>query len=178
MKRQLDPQMSAFDTLRNSMLTLKSEGESGFEGLVAHALSRLTSKDFRLARAGRQHGRDGATVPGAFDIFFEAKLYSKRSPRTEDLQAKLISAINAHSPFLDVWILAATVPIGENAVAELRATADRFGVSLVVIDWADHPIPRLAVLLAETRDAVIEWLRPIRPEKFWRPVKEALKSPT
>jgi hypothetical protein len=68
-------------------LTLKPEGEEGLEGLVAEAPSNLFSIHFRLARAGRQHGRDGASTPGTFDVFFEAKLYSKQSISTEDLQA-------------------------------------------------------------------------------------------
>jgi len=168
--------MNGFDTLKDTLLTLKPEGEEGLEGLVAEALSNLLSTHFRLARAGRQHGRDGATAPGTFDIFFEAKLYSKQSMSAEDLQAKLASAINAHAPFLDVWVLAATVSIGDNAVAELNKTAERSGVTLVVIDWTVHPIPPLAVLLAGTRVVVTDWLRPILPAELLLRVTDALEE--
>lgn len=53
-----------------------------------------------------------------------------------------------------MWVLAATVPIGDNAVAELTKMAERSGVTLVVIDWTAHPIPPLAALFAGTKVVV------------------------
>src|SRR6478736_385393 len=96
--------LPALEALRQELLKLRPDGEGGLEGLVAHCLAALLSRQFRVARAGRQHGRDGATSPGAFDVFFEAKLYSGKPPSTEELQSKLMSAINAHQPQLDVWV--------------------------------------------------------------------------
>lgn len=137
---------------------MRPDGEGGLEGLVAHCLAALLSRQFRVARAGRQHGRDGATSPGAFDVFFEAKLYSGKPPSTEELQSKLMSAINAHQPQLDVWVAAATTALGENSIGELQATGERFAVTVVTIDWSPHPLPPLAVLLAAAQPSVTEWL--------------------
>jgi hypothetical protein len=149
--------LPAPEVLRQELLKLRPDGEGGLEGLVAHCLAALLSRQFRVARAGRQHGRDGATLPGAFDVFFEAKLYSGKPPSTEELQSKLMSAINAHQPQLDVWVAAATTTLGENSLGELQATGERFAVTVVAIDWSPHPLPPLAVLLAATQPSVTDW---------------------
>src|ERR1700743_670290 len=145
------------DELRRALLSLDPDGEDGLEGLIAHSLASLMGRQFRVAASGRQPGRDGATNAGAFDVFFEAKLYSGKPPGTEALQAKLLSAINDYQPNLDLWILACTAPIGENAAKDIETTGDRFGVAVIVLDWSTHPLPPLAVLLAETAEAVLEW---------------------
>lgn len=147
------------DDLRKSLLKLKPDGEDGLEGLVAHALASFMGKQFRVARAGRQHGRDGATTPGTFDVFFETKLYTDRAPRTEDLQAKLLSALMDHQPNLDVWVIACTTALGDTPVKELIETGENSGITVVVLDWSHHPLPALAVLFASEREAVFEWLR-------------------
>lgn len=146
------------DELREALLSLDPDGEDGLEGLVAHALSSLIGRQFRVAASGRQHGRDGATNAAAFDVFFEAKLYSGKPPSSESLQAKLFSAIKDHQPNLDLWILACTAPIGENAEKDIVAAGNQFGVTVLVLDWSQHPLPPLAVLLATATDAVLEWM--------------------
>jgi hypothetical protein len=152
------PIADSIDELREAILSLEPDGEDGLEGLVAHALASLLGRQFRVAKSGRQHGRDGATNPGTFDVFFEAKLYSGKPPSTESLQAKLLSAINDHQPYLDLWVVACTAPIGENSVKEIISSGERFGVTVVVLDWSRHPLPPLAVLLASAGDAVSDWL--------------------
>lgn len=144
--------------LQGDLLCLKPDGEAGFEGLVAHAIASFMGRHFRVARAGRQHGRDGATNPGSFDVFFEAKLYSGKPPSTEDLQSKFLSAIQDYHPQLDVWIVACSVPLGENSARDVVITGERFGVTVVILDWSRHSLPPLAVLLAKVPDAVSEWL--------------------
>jgi hypothetical protein len=135
------------EELRQALLSLDPDGEDGLEGLIAHALASLMGRQFRVAASGRQHGRDGATNAAGFDVFFEAKLYSGKPPSSESLQAKLFSAIKDHHPNLDLWILACTAPIGENAEKDLVATGDQFGVTVFILDWSQHPLPPFAVLL-------------------------------
>jgi predicted XRE-type DNA-binding protein len=164
--------------LHLQLMRLEPGGDEGLEGVVAHALSTVLSRHFRVARAGRQHGRDGATNPREFDVFFEAKLYSGKPPSTESLQSKLLSAINAHQPSLDLWVIAATTALGENSVVELMETGERFGVSVIAIDWSGHPLPPLAILLAMACDSIVEWLRPNTPESDLAHVHAALVAIT
>jgi hypothetical protein len=156
----------ALANLRNALLRLKPEGDNGFEGLIAHVLAAFLSRQFRVARAGRQHGRDGATTPGQFDIYFEAKLYSGKPPSTEDLQSKLMSAINAHQPNLDIWAAVSTAALGENSVAEVTKTGEKFGVTVLAVDWSGHPLPPLAALLAASKLAAAEWLSQAAPSEL------------
>jgi hypothetical protein len=149
--------------LRQALLALKPEGDQGLEGLVAHALASVMSRHFRVSRAGRQHGRDGATTAGLFDVFFETKLYGGKPPSSEDLQAKLMSAIDDHHPHLDVWAVAVTTALGENSEKDVRRIGDRFGVTVVIFDWSAHILPPLAVLLASARNDVVDWLRQHQP---------------
>lgn len=157
--KDVAPIPDAIDNLRDAILGIEPDGEDGLEGLIAHALAALLGRQFRVAKSGRQHGRDGATNPGTFDVFFEAKLYSTKPPSTESLQAKLVSAVNDHQPNLDLWIVACTAPLGENSVTEIIATGEeRFAVTVVALDWSRHPLPPLGVILASAAGAVYEWL--------------------
>lgn len=175
-RAELSESAKLLEELRQRLLALKADGEDGLEGLAAHALAAVTSRHFRLARAGRQHGRDGATAPGPFDIFFESKRYADQAPSTEDLQSKLMSAVNAHYPRLDLWIVVATIALGENSVADIEATADRFGITTAVFDWSLHALPPLGVLLATAREAVVEWFAARQPQADAEAIERLLRA--
>jgi hypothetical protein len=50
--------MSGAFSLIQELRQLTPTGAGGFEGLIAHLLSRLTGYQFLLAASGRQDGRD------------------------------------------------------------------------------------------------------------------------
>ena len=71
--------------LRKALLKLPATGAAGFEGLLAVALTEITSVPFRLAGSGSQFGLDGKAAYEDDAVCFEAKRYSGKIPRTEVL---------------------------------------------------------------------------------------------
>lgn len=132
-------------------------GPKGFEGLVARALAALTGMTFRLAKSGSQFGRDGATPSGPFSIAMEAKRYSTSVP-LQELAGKATLAAFDLAGEIDLWVLAATVEVGETTERLLRQILEREGISLLTLDWTDGSLPPLGVLLASVRAEVLSWV--------------------
>ena len=109
--RSASARKALLDVLRNWS---PASGPTGFEGLVARALAEFTGCTFRLARSGAQFGRDGATTSGRFAIAMEAKRYTDLVP-LQELVGKSALAAFALADGIDLWILAATVEVGENS---------------------------------------------------------------
>ena len=131
-------------------------GSTGFEGLVAQALARITGYTFRLARSGSQFGRDAATPNAHFAIAMEAKRYNDSVPLQELVGKSTLASFDL-AEGIDLWVLAATVEIGEQTERKLEAILDREGISLLTLDWTDAGLPPLAVLLAAVRIEVVNW---------------------
>ncbi|MGH3629182.1 MAG: hypothetical protein ACRDRL_17305, partial [Sciscionella sp.] len=148
--------MSDLDTLRQALLALAPNGPDGFEGLVATALAAFTVYTFRLARSGMQFGRDATTTPSAFAIGMEAKRYDD-SPRAESIAGKVAEAAYWLEGEIDLWVLAATCEIGEETIRRTSDILERSGISTLTLDWADRPLPPLAVLLANRSVETLAW---------------------
>jgi hypothetical protein len=147
----------SLELLQAHLLTLKPTGLDGFEGLVALSLSTLTRLEFRLAKSGTQFGRDASTNTYPFAIAMEAKRYSD-GLSLEALLGKLANTLRGSGRAIDLWVLAATVPLGDTDAAEVENAASREGLTALILDW-NPPLPRLAVLLAASRDCAELWLK-------------------
>ena len=126
---------------------LPAAGESGFENLVAHQLSRVTGSTFRLAKSGRQFGID-ALSSHATTIAVQCKRYGKTNAlNLVALQAELLESLGT-TRSLDAWVLATTQVLAANDAGTLRQFAENFGVEFVAIDSSGPWPSDLDILLA------------------------------
>lgn len=179
-----------------ALVALKATGEDGFEGLVGVALRELTGMPFRLAKSGSQRGIDGK-----FDqnqICFETKRYSDKIQRSE-LLTKIADLARGNEEPDMVWVLGATVPVSTQDADDLRVDGRRSGITVLILDWSEIQLPKLAVLMAaggarvgeflernlstsDQLNAVLEGLRAIRSasdfEAEARNIKAELETPS
>lgn len=149
--------------LRTRLVNLKPTGADGFEGLVRSCLESLTGVPLRLARAGSQFGRDASSSPTSeFGIAMEAKRYD--NPLGLEVAAKALVASGALGGTIDLWIISATVEIGDDVVVKTAELLEQSGISLMVLDWANQQIPRLATLLAHNPEATLRWWKECAPQ--------------
>ncbi|WP_338848816.1 hypothetical protein V8J88_07820 [Massilia sp. W12] len=148
---------ASLETLRDALLAIKPAGDDGFEGLIASALANVSGLVFRLAKSGSQFGRDGITAPSHFAIAMEAKRYQDKLS-LENLEGKVGIASHVLPGRIDLWILAASSPLGEGVHEKLKDHLENAGISFLALDWTPHPLPPLAVLLTLVRDQAIDWL--------------------
>jgi hypothetical protein len=146
----------ALRRLQEILVDLPPAGPNGFEGLVATALSSFTGQVFRLSKSGLQYGRDASSAPARFAVAMEAKRYSANLT-TEDLVGKASVAGGALRHVVDLWVLGATSEVGEGTIVTLSELLQEFGITFLPLDWAERPLPPLAVLLASTRSATLRW---------------------
>jgi hypothetical protein len=147
-----------FHDLRDLLLKLKPSGDDGFEGLLAGALSELSGLTIRLAKSGLQFGRDGKSSFGPFAIAMEAKRYRDKLG-LEDLAGKAVLAAYFLQEKVDVWVVGATSEVGDVTLEKLTLILEDYGVALLPLDWASHPLPPLAVLLAATKAGTLAWFK-------------------
>ena len=151
---------TALDQVRSQLLALHPSGADGFEGLAANAVAGLTGLTLRLAKSGSQFGRDASSTPSSdFAVALEGKLYSG-DLRLEDLAGKTVLAAAALAGRVDVWMVAATGEIGDDTLLKLADILEDKGITLLALDWAERPLPPLAVLLAAVEDRVATWFEP------------------
>ncbi len=148
------PPATTRETLHEILRTWEpAAGATGFEGLVADALAGFTGYTFRLAKSGSQFGRDAATTAGRFAIAMEAKRYTKSVP-LQELVGKSTLAAFALAEGVCLWVLAATVEVGETTERQLEQILEEGGISLLTLDWTSAGLPPLAVLLAAVPERV------------------------
>ena len=149
---------SALALLRAAIVALKPASSDGFEGLLAQALASVSNLTVRIAKSGLQFGRDGASSPSSdFAIAFEAKLYKDLPPSLATLGGKAAIAGYFLSGKVDVWAVGCTAEIGEQITADITALLEREGITVVILDWAERPLPPLAVVLAAAPEATLQW---------------------
>ncbi len=153
---QFQAYLKGLKALAKQLQTLPATGPAGFEGLVANALAELSGLEIRLAKSGLQQGRDGSSPPGPFSIAFEAKRY-ERNLRLEDIAAKAWSAAHELDGVIDLWALCATSEVGDETVRKLNAMLDDRGITLLLLDWVQRPIPPLAVAVAAAPETTLRW---------------------
>jgi NACHT domain len=160
---------SAHGELDKSLLdavygALPAAGESGFESIVAHQLSRITSTTFRLAKSGRQFGID-ALSSHATTIAVQCKRYGRRTSLDIALLQVELNESRGFSRKLDAWVLATTQTLAANDVEVLRQRADDFGVEFIAIDSSGSWPSNLDVLLASDLQILHSHLAKHKPAK-------------
>ena len=150
---------ASLDDIRTAMLALKPVGPEGFEGLLATVFSKITGRDFRLAKSGLQSGRDGATLATESNhISFEAKRYDSKL-NDNDVLAKITSLIGSNAP-PDVWILGATVEVSTQLSNDMKSALTKNGIGLLVLDWPHASIaPPLAAACVFAIDETCAFLK-------------------
>ena len=132
---------------------LTPSGDTGFEGLIAVLLEKLTGERFFLAVSGRQAGRDmRSSGLRKTNIAVECKRYKENTSLDErDILGELEQAfINA--PDLDVWALVATRAISDQLYSSLRSSAENKGIEIVFIETNDGEPSSLSALCASAPD--------------------------
>ena len=160
------------DLVLEWLRTLPETGEGSFEGLVASLLTRVTGYTWRVALAGAQQGRDAGSYPlGEILRVVECKRYSAASLKKTELLGKLVDATpRGHA--LDAWVLATTVPVGDQIQAALTNEGRDRGVFVEFVDVPKGEIGNLLTLVVRERQALAA------TESPWRPpvqVRRALK---
>lgn len=146
------------DDLRAALLKLRPTGPVGFEGLLAHVLSKTSGQEFRLAKSGLQLGKDGESLAQQNRIAFEAKLYTG-DISDKEVHGKITQIIGGSTP-PDVWILGATVEASTQLLEPMESAARKNGIAILVLDWpSSSPIPPLAVVCAMAPDETIAFLK-------------------
>lgn len=146
------------NNLRKALLQLKPAGSDGFEGLLAVILGKIAQQDFRLAKSGLQHGKDGETLSSANHISFEGKRYDAAIPNNE-VHSKITQLIGSATP-PDLWVLGATVEAGTQMLEPMQAAATKNGIGILVLDWpTSSPLPPLALACASAPDETVAFLR-------------------
>lgn len=138
---------SHLQALRQALLSLKPTGRLGFEGLIGLALQEIVGTPFSLAVSGTQGGIDGASSLERLGVVFEGKLYADAIPREKIVTKVADFARNVHDADL-VWVLGATIEVPSQLVGQLRHDGRRSGISILVLDWIETPLPKLALALA------------------------------
>lgn len=147
------------ESLRDALVKLPATGSDGFEGLIKTALTAWTGRRFFLASSGSQSGRDGRSAAGALEIVFEAKRYDKAKLESRALIGEFGEAIQSR-PDLDLYVLAATCPIGDKQEAAFSEVLNNHGVDLLLLDWGEEDLYPLPVFLARVQDEILAWFRP------------------
>lgn len=124
--------MSQATSLASRILSLKATGDGGFEGLVSDLLSELTGRRFYRFSSGLQAGKDSETGGSAWGATaLQCKRYRKQ-PTSGNLVGDLARAITANSG-MDLWIVGSVVDVQAQAGEELKKTADREGVGVILL---------------------------------------------
>ena len=165
--------LNQLTNLKTTILELKDTGKDGFEGLVAVALTNITSVPFRLASSGSQHGVDAKSTYKEDGISFEAKCYSGQMNK-DDVLAK-IAELSVSDTVTDLWILGATTAISSQNADLIREVGNRHGISTLILDWSEVSLPPLAVVLALSENEVMQFLdRYIDNKSMLKPARNAL----
>jgi hypothetical protein len=144
--------------LKTALLELNASGLDGFEGLLKVALSEILGIPVRLAKSGTQRGIDGKTVYEADGLFFEAKRYDGKIPRTEIISK--IADIKRDNIYPDyIWILGATTQVSTQDADDLKNDAKDAGFSVLILDWSEDIIPELAIALVHGGHKVEQFLK-------------------
>jgi hypothetical protein len=149
--------------LRDWLRATDPTGPRGFEALVQVTLQALTGVPLRLAQSGAQFGRDASSAQSAgLGIAMEAKRYD-RAPSLQVVAGKAILGGHALTGAVDLWVLGATAEVGDDVARRTAEVLDQQGISLLVLDWSDHAVPRLAALLALAPEETCAWWSRAQP---------------
>jgi hypothetical protein len=137
--------------LAYALHSLPASGETGFEGLIAKLLSKLTGIPFLVRRSGSQQGRDVDSSGNAAEcIFVECKRYDESSSLDErGLRTQIEISANA-APNFDMWVLATTRSMDASAAEWLAEKTRELGADFYVLSCASLSQPADLDYLAAT----------------------------
>ena len=145
MEREDKPQTRQ---LLEILRSIEATGPEGFEGLVAVLLGELLQQPVDLARSGYQAGMDMATRGGTDAILGECKRYKRaKDLREREILGEIAQAIQ-NEPCLDLWVLAATVPVSAQLVRALQRESQARGLPILVLDVAELLATQFGPLLS------------------------------
>ena len=147
----------ALRCLRGCLLDLADTGPSGFEGFLAPLLESATGWTFHVIGSGEQGGADLIAEGPAGPLLCEAKHYSSERDLKRAIMPKLGQAPFDARGRPDLWILAATVPVGLDIQQNIAAWGEELAIGVAILDWSGT-LPPLAVLAASTPDAAVAFL--------------------
>jgi hypothetical protein len=170
------PDNTELDELRDIVRNIDAVGENGFEGLMAVALTEITSTVFNLAKSGSQHGKDGSSALNAGSLAFEGKRYDRAVPKNEVL-SKIAEIAGNDQGNVDLWILGATAPVSIQDISAIEAVGSRLAVGTLILDWPAIALPPLATLLAMATGPTAAFLGRLsgRPEADIRSMLDAVR---
>lgn len=149
---------SLFDSNAHEKLksALQSERDSGMlEKTAAALLSRLLDVPVAIASSGFQFGGDAG--PGGQQgrrFRLECKKYKDTTNLDErELRGEIDQAVG-RDPALEAWILITTRQAPEQLIQSLVQKGEKEGVPVIIIDWSDQGLSRLAALCAFAPDLV------------------------
>ena len=137
-------------------LALQSESDSGkLERTAAAILSRLLDVPVAVASSGFQFGGDAG--PGGQQgrrFRLECKKYKDTTNLDErELRGEIDQALG-RDPALEAWILITTRQATEQLIQSIVQKGEKEGVPVIIIDWSDQGLSRLAALCAFAPDLV------------------------
>lgn len=145
------------EPLKLALANLKPTGKDGFEGLLALALARIAGNPMRLAASGFQFGVDGQGEDRLNPVCFEAKRYSSNLSR-EMVLSKISDLGRRKNEAEILWVLGATVEVQNQLVQDLHSEGEEKGIATLVLDWNNHSLPSLAVMLAHAGNDIAGWI--------------------
>ena len=155
---------SAFNYAEQQKLKSELQGEprsAKLEKLAAALLSRLLDVPIAVSQSGFQHGGDAGPAGQQGRRFrLECKKYSDTTSLSErELLGEIDHAL-ARDPALEGWFLIATRQVPEQLAQALLQKGEDVGVPVVIIDWEEHDLARLAALCAFAPDLVETFFSP------------------
>lgn len=140
-------ELSHQERLKSALQDEKSARK--LENLAAGLVGRLLGISIVVAKSGFQHGGDaGAAGQQGRRFRLECKKYSDDTHLSDrELLGEIDHAL-ARDEALEAWILIATRSVPEQLAQDLVQKGERLGVPVLVIDWKDNELARLAALCA------------------------------
>jgi len=118
-----------------------------FESILSVILTETLQVDINVAKSGYQHGADSGTAGRqGRSLRFEMKRYGDSTNLNErDLRGGFHQALQ-QNPALEAWVLVVTKSVPEQITNAFKYESDESGVPVLIFDWSDAEIPRLAAL--------------------------------
>lgn len=145
------------EDLRQNIIKLKPDGESGFEGLMAAVLSEVTRRSFTIASAGSQHGKDGQSALDGGEVVFEAKRYDD-DVQKDKIYPKIVEIAADATGTTELYIVGATSRISTQIMDTLKAAGRQLSVEVKVLAWPETGLSELAALVAMAPDVSTKFI--------------------
>ncbi|MBY3252173.1 hypothetical protein [Rhizobium laguerreae] len=146
---------NSLEVIRKGLVGLPAT-RKGFEGLINALILKATGNRIDAMSSGMQNGLDGITPRQNVGPrrAMQAKKYDKKKLEVNALVSEMRQAAVSHA-YVDLWVLAITLPVHGGERATLERHADDLAWGLIILDWNNDGValPELAVLCASHIEA-------------------------